>query len=139
MSTSIPKMINNMHRLRDQIEAEVVGQATLDLKGIFSAAEQQLAFQESKFQSLLTKGDQLENIPANIDAASQIVKETLGEIDEFLIGPGQAWADEIIPKMHKAGRDLARANLNVRFLDPDSVKGAFDLVSMGEKGILKTG
>ena len=139
MSTSIPKMINNMHRLRDQIEAEVVGQATLDLKGIFSAAEQQLAFQESKFQSLLTKGDQLENIPANIDAANQIVKETLGEIDEFLIGPGQAWADEIIPKMHKAGRDLARANLNVRFLDPDSVKGAFDLVSMGEKGILKTG
>ena len=139
MALSIPAMISKMHRLRDEIEDEVVGQAALDLKAIFNSAEEKLALKESAFKTLLTKGDQLQNIPANVDAASAIVNELMGEVDEYLIGPGQQWADDIIPKMHKAGRDLARANLNVKFLDSDQLKSTFDLVSMSEKAVLKTG
>ena len=139
MALSIPAMISKMHRLRDEIEDEVVGQAALDLKAIFNSAEEKLALKESAFKTLLTKGDQLQNIPANVDAASAIVNDLMGEVDEYLIGPGQQWADDIIPKMHKAGRDLARANLNVKFLDSDQLKSTFDLVSMSEKAVLKTG
>lgn len=140
MPVPISKMIQNMHALRDEVEDVVVGQAAVDLAKIFDDGAKNLAFQESKFTGLLTHPNgQIQNIPENIETAQDLFQATLADVDEFLVGPGELWADDIIPKMHKAGRDLARANLNVHMVNPEKVKAAFDLVSDAEKAVLVTG
>ena len=140
MPLSIEKMVAKMHDLRDEIEHKVVDGASSDLTAIFAAAEVKLTAKIAVFNELLTSPDgKLRNIPENIDTANKILKELHDDIGDFIVGPGKVWADKIIPIMHKAGRDLARTNLDVTFLSPEQIKSAFDLVNPAEKGILKTG
>ena len=141
MPRTIPSMIAEMHRLRDALEDGVVGDSVAELEGIFASAEVELTKQEGLFQSLLTDKDgKLQNIPENLEAAGTYYRDkVVPQIDDWIVGPGKQWAEKNVDTMHKAGRRLARANLDVRAVSPELVKAAFDNVSVAEKGVLKVG
>ena len=142
MPLSIAAMVAEMHKLRDELEHDVVGAAADDLSAIFDKAEVQLATQQKLFDLLLTDpAGRIQNIPENLEHVSVYFRDVVTpQIDQWVVGPGKAWAEKTVPIMHGAGRRLASVNLDVGSkLSPELVKAAFDNVSIAEQGILKVG
>lgn len=135
-------MIAEMHKLRDELEHGVVGDAAAELAAIFDLAEIKLASHETLFNQLLTDPDgKIQNVAQNLEHVSVYFRDDLNpRIEEWIVGPGKAWAEQNVPIMHKAGRRLASVNLDVApRISPNLVKAAFDNVSVAEQGILKVG
>tara|TARA_R110000824_G_scaffold152470_1_gene323692 strand:+ start:12359 stop:17206 length:4848 start_codon:yes stop_codon:yes gene_type:complete len=131
-----------MHQLRDELEDGVVGPAADELAAIFGTAEVKLATHQKLFDLLLTDpSGKIQNIPENLEHVSLYFRDDLNpRIDEWVVGPGKAWAEKNVPIMHSAGRRLATTNLDVGAkVSPELVKAAFDNVSVAEQGILKVG
>jgi hypothetical protein len=133
-------MIEDMHLYWGEIEANVVLQGQAELAEIFTRASRKLYQSRDAFYGLRQVDGHLAADPEDLVKASRILEGLQGEVETFLVGPGQKWAKDRMPKLLKAGRELARQNfVDVRSINQDLVKAAFQHVSTAEKGVLKVG
>ena len=143
MPVSIPTMVRRMHAYRDEIEGATgpLGEAAIDLERIFARAEVALARIMRRHLRTLETGEAgaLAKTPENIEAAGRIVERMQVDIEKWLVGPGKAWAKKTVPIAHGAGRELARINLDVRFVSGEMMAAAFRNVTADERAILKVG
>ena len=140
MPTSIDEMIRRMHAYRDTIEDEVVGPLVTDLQRIFGRAETELAKRQTLFTrfALETNGT-IQKTVENVEEAARILQEVRGDVDRWIVGPGREWVNGGVSKIHAAGRELTRINMDVRFVSPDLIRSAMQGVSVAERAALKVG
>ena len=140
MPTSIDEMVRRMHTYRDQIESEVIGSLDDELARIFQTAERRLAARKGLFKRFaLSSNGHIEKTVENVEMAGEVLRDLRKDVDKWIIGPGKQWVNGSVPKIHAAGRELARINLDVSFLSPELVRSAFQNVSVAERSVLKVG
>lgn len=140
MPVSIDTMIRRVHEYREAIEDDVVGPAQKELERIFSKAEVALAKRQDLFNKLATTPDgKIQKTVDNVEEAGRILGELQGDIKKWIVAPGKRWAKEKVPVIHRAGRELARVNLDVEFVSPRMIRSVFANVSTAERAVLKVG
>lgn len=140
MARTIEGMIAEVHRLRDEIEQTVVGGQVAELTRVFDRAELGLGAQRDLFRSLSTDADgKLRRSVRNIEAAERIMARAQRQVERWVVGPGQQWADRMVPIMARAGRTLARANLDVEFIPQAYIDAIFEHLPPAMPGVLRVG
>lgn len=139
MPVSIDTMIRRVHEYRDQIEDEVVEPARAALERIFAKAEVALARRRDLFNRFATSGGRLAQTVENVEESGRILEELQGDIAKWIVGPGKQWANERVATIHRAGRELARLNLDVDYISPELIRSLFRNVSVAERAVLRVG
>ncbi len=141
MAVSIRQMIADVHDLRETVEDTVVWRLQTDLARKFDTAERALYRARSQWLGLMNIGDdrRLVHSVKNNQAAVKAMAVVKRQVDRYLGGPGAQWAEKMTAAMDKAGRDLARANLDVEFLDQNRVNAIVDHTSRATADVLRVG
>ena len=140
MPLSINRMIREVGEYRDELQRTVVAGAQKELERLFLKAEVALYRQKHLFEILETGADgKLVRSVKNVERAGAIVEKLQRDIHDYITGPGRKWADAAVPKMNRAGRRLARKNLNVDFVSQTAISEIFKHVPQAERALLRVG
>lgn len=140
MPASVKTMVRRVHAFRDEIESAVVGPLEAELESLLSRAEVALARRMGTGLKLSTYPDgKIKQTVENIEEAGRIVQQLQDDIDLWIVGAGKKWANGAIPKIHQAGRELAKINLDVSGVNQDLLRSVFEVIQPSERALLKAG